>query len=603
MKRFRFKLVGLGCTLIAGAAVGAEGQWQPAGRSTPTAPVVSLPAPAAPAPLPLHDLPSRPVVVTEPAWQPITQRPGFATPEPPIKEPPVATVAPAPVATTPTTPTTTRPRPTPVVTVDPRPQTTVAIPQAPDLPAPRPVQPKAMPQPTPPPREFLAPPKPLETSPAELWGAPRPLPQVELPVAPPELMVPVGAVVPGNHGAFGSQPINLSRDMPTFRDMCRNLRYGVRERAGVGVGEEFVPPRGFVQAEYLSWWTTPLSIPILGTTNTQGGFGFLGEPGTVPIIGAGELISPFRNGVRARAGTWLGGSGWGVDGSAFYLENKVNEVVLTSDQFPIITRPVFSPNPVTGGGVIGETGEAVTVPGILTGSLTVRAQSVIWGFDANVRRCLHTCCDWHAEWFTGYRNVNMQESVWVTENINVVAPNGGVVIPDPPGTFVFVRDSFATENYFHGWQVGGLYERNWGRLFTNARGSVALGATQQELTIDGFQIRTQPGQQPVSFPGGGLLAAGPNLGTFTRTTFSVVSELTLNVGVAVTPRLRVYGGYNFMFWSSVIRPGDQIDHVVDLSFVPNAPPVTPSGQNRPAALFRQSDMFIHGAQFGLEFRW
>jgi hypothetical protein len=435
---------------------------------------------------------------------------------------------------------------------------------------------------------------------------PKPLPQVELPVAPPELMIPAGATVPGNHGTFGSKPINLSRDMPTFRDLCQALRYGVRERtteAATTYADSFVPPRGFVQAEYLAWWTTPVSIPILGTTNTQGGLGFLNEPGTVPIIGAGEFIGPYRNGMRLRAGTWLGDNGWGVDGSGFFLEKKANEVILTSDQFPIITRPVYSPNPINGGGVIGETGEAVTVPGILTGSLTVTGWSSIWGFDANIRRCLHTCCDRHAEWFVGYRNVNMQETVWITENINVVGTNGGVVIPDPIGTFVFVRDSFGTENYFHGLQFGGLYERNWGRLFANARGSVAFGATEQILTIDGYQIRTQPGQQPVSFPGGGLLAAGPNLGTFSRTAFSVVTEWTLNVGLAITPRLRVYGGYNLLFWSSVIRPGDQIDHVVDLSFVPNAPPVTPSGELRPAPLFRQSDMFIHGAQFGLEFRW
>src|SRR5436190_23924667 len=35
MKRFRVKLVGLGCALLTGAAVAADGQWQPAGRSTP----------------------------------------------------------------------------------------------------------------------------------------------------------------------------------------------------------------------------------------------------------------------------------------------------------------------------------------------------------------------------------------------------------------------------------------------------------------------------------------------------------------------------------------------------------------------------------------
>jgi hypothetical protein len=53
----------------------------------------------------------------------------------------------------------------------------------------------------------------------------------------------------------------------------------------------------------------------------------------------------------------------------------------------------------------------------------------------------------------------------------------------------------------------------------------------------------------------------------------------------------------------VIRPGDQIDHVVDLSFVPNAPPASFSGQLRPHPLFKQSDLVVNGIQFGLQAQW
>jgi hypothetical protein len=107
---------------------------------------------------------------------------------------------------------------------------------------------------------------------------------------------------------------------------------------------------------------------------------------------------------------------------------------------------------------------------------------------------------------------------------------------------------------------------------------------------------------PVTFRGG-LLAAGPNLGTFTRDQFSVVPEVTVNLGFRVTPNLKAYVGYNFLYWSNVIRPGDQIDGVVDLSFVPNGPVVQPSGLNRPRPPFKQSDLWITGIQFGLEGRW
>jgi hypothetical protein len=199
--------------------------------------------------------------------------------------------------------------------------------------------------------------------------------------------------------------------------------------------------------------------------------------------------------------------------------------------------------------------------------------------------------------------VNLNESLTITENINVVGPGGTRVdLDDPVGSVVFVQDRFQTANHFYGGQIGAAYERRWGRVSLDARASVALGATHQVLEIDGFQTRFLPGQQPMTFRGG-LLAAGPNIGTFTRDRFSVVPEVTVNLGYWVTPRLKAYVGYNFLFWSNVIRPGDQIDRVVDLTFVPNAPPVPFSGQFRPQPLFKQSDLWVTGVQFGAEWRW
>ena len=92
---------------------------------------------------------------------------------------------------------------------------------------------------------------------------------------------------------------------------------------------------------------------------------------------------------------------------------------------------------------------------------------------------------------------------------------------------------------------------------------MALGVTHQTLDIDGTQQRTRPGEGTETFRGG-LLAAGPNLGHFTDNRFSVVPEGTLNVGYRVTPGVKVYLGYNFLYWSNVIRPGDQIDRTVDV---------------------------------------
>ena len=80
-------------------------------------------------------------------------------------------------------------------------------------------------------------------------------------------------------------------------------------------------------------------------------------------------------------------------------------------------------------------------------------------------------------------------------------------------------------------------------------------------------------------------------------------EFSLNLGYFVTPNIRLYAGYNFLLWTNVIRPGDQIDHTVDLTFVPNSPAAGFSGQDRPRPLFKQSDLVVNGIQFGVDLRW
>src|SRR5439155_10872491 len=115
-------------------------------------------------------------------------------------------------------------------------------------------------------------------------------------------------------------------------------------------------------------------------------------------------------------------------------------------------------------------------------------------------------------------------------------------------------------------------------------------------------LRARPGMTTADTFTGGLLAVGPNLGRFTRDKFSVVPEASVKLGYWITPTVKASVGYNVLYWSNVIRPGDQIDRVVDLTFVPNGPAVPPSGQARPQPLFKQSDLWAHGFQFGLEWR-
>jgi hypothetical protein len=56
-------------------------------------------------------------------------------------------------------------------------------------------------------------------------------------------------------------------------------------------------------------------------------------------------------------------------------------------------------------------------------------------------------------------------------------------------------------------------------------------------------------------------------------------------------------GYDFLFWNDVVRPGSQIDPVVNPNLLP---PTIPGGPNRPAPHTGSTvDLSVHGVSSGL----
>lgn len=475
--------------------------------------------------------------------------------------------------------------------VEPTPQPRLAM-----LPQSVPPEP---PRPNPQPTPLAVPTRVAETIPAATC---------ELPTAPMELMRPVGWKGVGKHNTFGSTPIQISRDYPPLSDLVKHD--SLRGLRSVEAGGAAVDRLQF-QAEYLLWWMTAAQYPALATTTSApgavpslaAGNGFLGDPTTSVLLGDGTIGGRQRQGLRLRAGWWFDDCGTcGIDASYFVLGRKTDTFSYTSDASgsPVITRPFFAPNvnPITGQ-IIGETGEIVAFPNFSAGTLTVQTASSLWGADLNFRRACARSCDFESFWFAGFRFLSLSDSLQITEYINTLPGNAA----DPLGTQVVVQDQFQTRNRFYGAQVGGSIERNRNRVSIGMRGSLALGTTHQEVTIDGAQLRNRPGIPPATFQGG-LLAAGPNLGSFTSNHFSVVPEATFNIGYWLTPNMKVYAGYNVLYWSNVVRPGDSIDRVVDVTFVPNPPPgIAASGLNRPQPQFQQSSLWVQGIQLGMEWRW
>src|SRR5262249_48023859 len=143
------------------------------------------------------------------------------------------------------------------------------------------------------------------------------------------------------------------------------------------------------------------------------------------------------------------------------------------------------------------------------------------------------------------------------------------VLGDPfNGTHVINTDTLATRNHFYGAQVGIAGQKQWGNLTLDGVLKVALGATHEEVNIQGVQL-FPPGTPNVDTRTGGLFALSSNIGNFSRDRFAVVPEIGVTLGWYLTENVQLTVGYNFLYWSSVVRPGEQIDRNLDVNRIPN----------------------------------
>src|SRR5262245_48881822 len=171
------------------------------------------------------------------------------------------------------------------------------------------------------------------------------------------------------------------------------------------------------------------------------------------------------------------------------------------------------------------------------------------------------------------------------------------------GDALGVTDEFLTRNQFYGGQVGIRAEARCGRWYLLTRSTVALGSTQQQIDVRGSSTLTTTAGT-IQTVNGGLLATATNIGTFNRSEFSVIPEVGVNIGYCIAPGLRVFVGYNFLYWNNVVRPGDQIDRFVNPNFVPTDPRFgLGNGLVAPRLPARTTDFFAHGINAGVAIRF
>jgi len=361
-----------------------------------------------------------------------------------------------------------------------------------------------------------------------------------------------------------------------------------------------LPQNGWVSFEYLGWWQRGMSLPPLVTTGVgnplpaAGDAGVLGQGSTRVLFGGENVLEDGFSGGRLQFGFWLDRCHtWAAAAEYFELGTRTASFDAASNSNPILARPFV--NVLNG---LNDS-QIVAYPNIASGGIRAEASSSLVGGGFHFRRqtnCNSGCgrgilCDgcstFHSrtDGLFGYRYLQLDESVNIREHVNGIRPADSFQI----------NDRFRTFNQFNGFDMGISYERCRGPWSVDLLAKLALGNTRQRVDINGSTVINGGAAQV-----GGLLAQESNIGSYSRDQFTILPELGGRVGYQLTHNLKLKLGYTLIFWSNVVRPGDQID----LGVNPNQlPPGIGNVPARPEFVFRDTDYWVQGITFGGEFQW
>jgi hypothetical protein len=319
--------------------------------------------------------------------------------------------------------------------------------------------------------------------------------------------------------------------------------------------------------------------------------GVLGTFGTGTIFPVNNVNDDLRSYLRINAGAWLDDCHkFGIEGSFFIpLDPSHDGFIATSPGSPILGRPFV--DAVTG----TPSAELVSFPGVVAGTVRVATQNDVWGGNLDGRCNLCCGCNYRLDALGGYRHLRLSDSTQINEDLTATNP----VAVLPLGTRLQVEDRFRTRNDFDGAEIGLAGELRYCNLYVGMRASIALGNVHQSIDIGGATVVTEPGTAPV-VNAGGLLAQATNSGSFHRDSFAVLPDVGIQAGYQLLDGVRIFVGYDFLYLSTVTRPGDVIDLTVNRTQVP---PGTLVGPARPAVLGNQTDYWLQGISGGIEFRY
>jgi hypothetical protein len=357
--------------------------------------------------------------------------------------------------------------------------------------------------------------------------------------------------------------------------------------------------------EYQLWSIrdTPLPVPLV-TISGLAGEGILG-PGTAVVIGDEPLDLGLRSGARLTVGGWRDASqttGW--EGNYFFYGSHAvdRSASLPAAGLTLLAVPFINANTGAEDATFLSTPEPLGEGGdTFKGDAFLSITSRMQGAELNGVFAGYAGDSFRLRLLAGFRWLQLTEKlVFATSS-----PDSPSDTPDP----VFItEDKFDAHNNFYSGQFGARAEYDLGRLTLAGTLKLALGWMDQQVTVNGLTTTNDftGSTGPTTTFVGGYFALPTNIGRDNRCQFAFAPEVDVQLGYRLTAALRATVAYSFLYVSSVARPGEQIDRVINptqavgIEFEPG---VGLTGPARPRLNIQGTDFWAHSLSFGLEYSY
>jgi putative beta barrel porin BBP7 len=338
--------------------------------------------------------------------------------------------------------------------------------------------------------------------------------------------------------------------------------------------------------EFLMWWAKGTSMPPLVTTSPPGTpqvqAGVLGFPSTSILFGDQLGGNKLQGGGRVTAGIWLDPDHNVAAGGRFFgLGGDTTRFNQSSTGNPILGIPFFN--------AILNQQDALLVayPGLSTGRVNAYlTTNNILGAEAFTEIMMVRDTLRRIDLVAGYQFFRLNDWFQINSNSTLTQANNPLA-----GVNINVTDRFSTRNQFHGGEIGLRGRMARGQWSLNVLGQLGLGNMNEQVTIAGRTIVTPPAGAPATNVGG-LFAQRSNSGDFERNKFAFIPQLIANLNYHVNPCVSCHIGYNILWISDIATSAQQIDTTVN-------PPPQLAGPARPQFVFRDTNYWLQGINFGL----